>query len=255
MTRLVRHNSGRGHWYDVDGRKVDGVTTAISTGFPLNLKQWAADTAANYAIEHWAELSEEPLTKRLDRMRYAHRERLSAAALRGTEIHAYGEQLVHGGDVEIPDEYRGPSEAYAKFLDEWEIEPIATETPVANTEYGYAGTADLWATIGARGGEPALVDLKTGKRVYESVALQLAAYRNATLWQHDDTEDENVPLVESVYVAHVLADAVELVPVRADAQAFRTFLYVLSTSRWINAHGWKGDDPVIGAATTFGVAS
>jgi hypothetical protein len=255
--RLVRRNYGRGHSYQLDGHKVDGVTTAISTGFPVQLKQWSADVAANYAIEHWDELAEQPLTKRIDRIRYAHRETLAAAALRGTEIHGYGEKLVHGIAVEIPDDYRGPSEAYARFVDEWRIEPIATETPLANTEYGYGGTADLWATIGVRGGLPALIDLKTGANIYESVALQLAAYRHADLWQpRKGEETTDVPKVEAVYVAHILPDDVRLLPIEADDNAFREFLYVLMTARWIDRHGFRGEEPVIGAPERIeGIAS
>lgn len=252
MSRLVRRNHGRGHSYTLDQNKAYGVTTAISNGFPLNLKQWGADQAANHALEHWDELGELPLTKRLDRIRYAHRETLSSLALRGTRIHEYGEAIVHGTEVEVPDEYRGPAEAYARFLDDWQIDPIATETPLANTEYGYAGTADLWGRIGRRDDTPALIDLKTGSGVFESVALQLAAYRHADLWHVDGEERTDVPEVEQVYVAHVGPDAVRLVPVEAGEREFQEFLYVLQTARWIDAHGWKGDEPVIGEAeTTF----
>jgi hypothetical protein len=257
--RLVRRDHGRGHSYRLDDRKVDGVTTAISRGFPVNLKQWGADTAANYAIEHWSDLAELGLAQRLDRIRYAHRDVLSGAALRGTRIHEFGEAIVHGTEVEVPEEYRGPAEAYARFLDTWEIDPIATETPIANTEWGYAGTADLWAHVGVHDSAVALIDLKSGRSVYESVALQLAAYRNADLWQpQPGVENTEVPVVSEVYVAHVLPDDCRLVPIVAGDTEFRQFLYVLQTARWIDAHGWKSEDPVVGEAVSFagqGVAS
>ena len=249
MTRLVRRPYGSGHTYTLDGRKADGVTTAISTGYPLPLKQWAADQAANYAVEHWDELGGEPITRRLDRIRYAHVDSLRSAALRGTDLHTYGERLSAGGPVEIPDLYLGPAQAYARFLDRWGIEPIATETPLANTVYGYGGTADLWATIGALDGEVALIDLKTGRAVYDSTALQLAAYRHADLWQPTKGEEsEEVPEVAATYVAHVMSDDVELVPVETGAEVFQTFLYVLQTARWIKAHGFKSQRPAIGEA-------
>jgi hypothetical protein len=247
--RLRRINHGRGHSYRLDGEKVDGVTTAISTGFPINLKQWAADTAANYAVEHWDELAEEPLTRRLDRMRYAHRETLNKAAARGTQIHGYGERLVSGESVEIPDDYLGPAQAYARFLDDWQIEPLATEAPLVSVEHRYAGTLDLVASIGVRAGARALVDIKTGRAVYESVALQAAAYRYADLWQPNGPDSEEpLPPVELVYVAHVGPDSVRMLPIEAGPAAFRQFLYVLETARWIGRHGWQGDAPVIGTA-------
>jgi hypothetical protein len=248
MNRLVRRNYGRGHGYQLDGEKVDGVTSILDA-LPKQLKQWAADSAANYAVEHWAELSEEPLTKRLDRIRFAHRDQLSAAALRGTRIHGYGEQLVHGDPVEIPEEYQGPAEAYARFLDAWDIQPVAVETPLASLKHSYGGTADLWATIGARDGIRALIDLKTGKTVYEATALQAAAYRHADIWQPNGPDSEQpLPDVQAVYVAHILPDDVRMLPVKAGPEEFRQFLYLQQTHRWLAVHGFKGWDPVIGEA-------
>jgi hypothetical protein len=260
VTRLQRRKVGSGHYYLLDDVKVDGVTTAISRGFPINLKQWGADTAANYAVEHWSELAEIGLAQRLDRIRYAHRDLLSRDAGRGTRIHGIGEKIVRGETVEIDPEDRGPAEAYARFLDTWEIDPIATETPLANTARGYAGTADLWARIGVHDNAVALIDLKTGRSVYESVALQLAAYRYADLWQPEpDVENTEVPAATEVYVAHIMPDDCRLVPVEAGEREFRLFLYVLQTARWIAAHGWKSEDPVIGDAVSptigTGVAS
>lgn len=253
--RLRRRNHGRGHSYYLDGIKVDGVTTILNA-LPINLKQWSANIAAEYAVEHWAELAEEPLTKRLDRIRYAHRDTLTKAAARGTQIHAIGEKISHGEAVEVPPEHRGPVEAYARFLDDWQIEPIATETPLANTTYHYGGTADLWATIGVRDGARALVDLKTGS-VYESVVLQLSAYLNADLWQPNGvaSEEHRGPDdVDLVYVAQIGSDAVRMLPVRVDETTFRAFLYVQQTSRWLAAHnGYNGDDPLVGDAEEIGV--
>lgn len=246
--RLVRRNHGGGHSYLLDGQKIQGVTTILNA-LPKQLTQWASDCAANYAIEHWDDLAEEKLTKRLDRIRYAYRDEVKAAAARGTKIHGYGEHLVNGEDVEIPDEHRGPAEAYARFLDRWDIQPIAIETPLASERYGYAGTADLWATIGARHHQRALIDLKTGKNVYESTVMQLAAYRYAQLWQPDGPDTEGpIAEVDAVYVAHILSDDVRLLPVVCEESQFRAFLYVQQTARWLERHGFRGEEPLIGDA-------
>jgi hypothetical protein len=249
--RLTRRNYGSGHSYTLDGDKVDGVTTVLNA-LPKQLTQWSSDQAANYAVEHWDELAEEPLTRRLDRIRFAHRDALRTAGLRGTQLHGYGERLVAGEAVEIPDEHRGPAEAYARFLDRWQIEPIATETPLASTRFRYAGTADLWARVGARDHARALVDLKTGRNVYESTVLQLAAYRHTDLWQPDGPDSEaETPEVDLVYVAHVLPDDVRLLPVTAGPNELREFLYVQQTSQWLARHGFRGEEPLIGDAETI----
>lgn len=245
--RLVRKNHGRGHTYYLDGQRIPGVTTILSA-LPKELKQWAADCAANYAVEHWDDLTEETLTKRLDRIRFAHKDAVAAAAERGTRIHALGEAL-QAGPVDVPDELRGPVQAYAHFLDRWQITPLAVETPLAHTGYQFAGTADLWANVGARDNAAALIDLKTGKQVYESTVLQLAGYRYADLWQPDGPESEEPkPDVDLVYVAHILPDDVRLLPVDCGPEQLRQLLYVKQTFEWLEAHGFRGEDPLIGDA-------
>lgn len=238
------------HEYFLDGAKIDGVTTLLNKALPKSLTQWASDAAANYALEHWDELATEPITRRLDRIRYAHKDVLSSAALKGTTIHRYGEALVRGEPVEADPEYLGPARAYARFLERWKIEPVAIETPVFSPRYGYGGRADLWGTVGVRGNARALIDLKTGKAVYESAVLQCAAYRHADLWMPDGTPASTCPLpeVDVVYVAHIRGDDVDMRPITAGPDEFRAFLYVQQTAHWLGAHGYKGPAPLIGEA-------
>lgn len=242
--RLVRRNYGRGHGYKIDGHKVPGVTTALGILSKDALVGWAARQSATYAVDHWDELAGMGPAQRLDKIEKARWETNHAATARGTEIHALGEKLVHGVEVDVPDEHRGPVEAYARFLDRWGIDPIAAETPLGHSKHYYGGTADLWANVGARDNAPALIDLKTGKGVYDETALQLAAYRFADLCVIDGVE-QSTPEVEHVYVAHILPDAVRLVPVVADLETFKAFLYALTLYRV--REGWK-DWPLIGSA-------
>jgi hypothetical protein len=246
--RLKSRKYGKtGHGYLLDGERIDGVTKVLNA-LPKALTQWSSDCAANYAVEHWDELGEESLTKRLDKIRFAHRDTVGQAALRGTTIHKYGEDLVAGKPVEDP-EYLGPAQAYARFLDKWGIEPIAVETPVCNTTYRYAGRPDLWATIGARDNATALVDLKTGKAVYEAVVLQVAAYRYADLWQPNGPDSETAtPEVDLTYVVHIQPDDVTIHRLEAGPKQLRAFLYVQQTARWLRLHGFKGEEPLIGEA-------
>ena len=252
MSRLTSRKYGKsGHAYYIDDVKVDGVTTILNA-LPKNLTQWAADSAAEEAVNNWDELAGLPLTKRIDRIRYAHRNKRDTAAARGTEIHALGVKLYAGLPIEVDPAHRGPVEAYAKFLDAWEIEPIAAETPVVNLTYRYGGTADLWAHIGVRDGVRALIDLKTGNNVYESTVLQLTGYRNADLWQpktdgtakQRQASEEPLPAVDETWVAHILPDTVRFRPVKTAGQ-FRSFLYVQQLHKWLGRHGYQGDEPLI----------
>lgn len=243
--RLKRRNYGRGHGYQLDGEKILGVTTVIDVLDKPALRDWYARQAAERAVNEWDALAELPITERLERIRWGARDRVREAAMRGTEIHTLGDRLARGEDVDVPDQHRGPVEAYARFLDEWQIETIASETPLASTEHRYGGTADLWATIGVRDNAPALVDVKTGRGIYSEVGLQLAAYRYADVYQPENGLEVPVPAVDLVYVAHVLPDAVRMVPVIATPRVFRTFLYLLHVKRDVNA--WE-DWPLVGAA-------
>jgi DNA N-6-adenine-methyltransferase (Dam) len=247
--RLTTRRFGKGgHAYYLDGDKIDG-TTSILNALPKQLTQWSSDCAANFAVEHWDELTEQPLTKRLDQIRYAHKDTVSAAALRGQDIHRYGEALVTGEPVQIPEEYLGPTQAYARFLDRWDIHLEAVEAAIVNTVHRYGGRLDLVATIGVRDNVRAMIDLKTGKNIYESVVLQLAAYNHADLWQPDGPGSEQpYKPVDALYVAHILPDDVRMLPVEMRDQDFRQFLYVQQTAHWLDAHGFRGDYPLVGDA-------
>jgi hypothetical protein len=77
----------------------------------------------------------------------------------------------------------------------------------------------------------------------------LAAYRFAQIWQPDGADsEESLPEVDAVYVAHILPDAVRMLPVTAGEAEFRQFRYVQVTSQWLSRHGYQGDEPLIGDA-------
>lgn len=236
--RLVRRNHGRGHSYHLDGRKVVGVTTATGKLPKDALIDWSAKTTAAYAVDHWDELAAMAMSERLSVLTKARFNVSKAAALRGTQIHALGDRVSRGLDVDAG-EHQAEVEAYARFLDRWDVTVHATETPCANTTHLYAGTADAWATFG-RGelqGQRVLLDIKTGKGVYDDAALQLAAYRYCDLWQPDGPDSEAaMPSVDAVVVAHVLTDSVRLLPVDAGPDQFRQFLYLLQTAHWLDGN-------------------
>jgi len=234
---LKREGPGRYTW---DGSPFLSVTTILNDGVPKPaLKQWSANEAASFAVEHMddPEFRALPLYKKMDEIRFAHARRSKAAMARGTTIHRHGEQLAAGAAVDVADALRGPVEAYARFMDEWQIEPIAAETPLCNTQYRYAGQADLWARIGRRDQARALIDLKSGGDVWPETALQLAAYRYCDIWQPNGPESESssVPEVDLVYVAHILPDAVRMVPMIATPAEWKTFLYAQQVARWMRS--------------------
>lgn len=63
-----------------------------------------------------------------------------------------------------------------KFFNEHEIKPLLLERVLWSPTEGYIGTTDF---IGMIDGELAIADYKTGKRLYSTFSMQLAAYANA----------------------------------------------------------------------------
>jgi hypothetical protein len=243
MNRLERRNYGSGHSYMLDGTKVPGVTTIIGKLDKPALIDWAARKSAGYAIDHWDELTELPLMERAKLIQDARWDSNKKAIVRGNRIHALAEKLGVEGEAQPPAELLSQVEAYARFLDRWDMESVATEASIAHTEYRYAGTLDAIVKSPKLG--TILMDVKTGQSVWGEVALQLAAYRYADLLQ-TATEtvgprggrkagiptEEPMPPVDACYVAHVLGDDVELLPVSVDEYTFETFLYLQEIYLW-----------------------
>ena len=253
MTRFERKKAGSGHRYTLDGFEIPGVTTIIGTLDKPALINWAADQSATYAVENWARLSEIPLIERHKQIKNARNQRNREAIVKGNRIHALAEKLQKGLEVEVPAAIEPQVEAVARFMDDWEIQTIHTETPVCNTDYRYGGTLDTISTAPRLG--TVLLDWKTGKGVYDETALQLAAYQHADLalaarevvgprgGRKTVYDEISMPPVDGCYVAHVLADAIELHPVTTDDQVFRAFQHLrMVYAMWIERVGWKYRD-------------
>lgn len=219
------------HYEDANGVRIPGVTTIINDGVPKPaMIRWGMNTTAEYAVNRWDDLSKLPVADRLKELKGAAYADRDNAARRGTEVHALGEELVHGREVDVPDELAGHVESYVKFLDEWEPSVVLSEAAVVNYTVGYAGTLDLVADIGDTRW---LLDLKTTRSgVYGETALQLAAYRWAEFYVEPDGREDLMPEVDRCGVVWVRADGYDLVPVTVEPWVFTEFRYAARTARW-----------------------
>jgi hypothetical protein len=234
---IRRKDTAKGHHYvDAEGRRVPGVTTILDALPKDALINWAANTTAEAAVNRWDELGAMPPAARLKALQGARYEEKDRAARRGTEVHGYGEALVRGEEVQVPDELAGHVESYARFLDEFKVEPEHIEFSVASARYGYAGTADLLAVVTMPKGAKRrlLLDLKTTRSgIYGSTALQLAAYRFAEARIADDgVQQFPMSEVDGCAAVHVRGDGYDLRPVTADEAQHRTFLYLQQIYEW-----------------------
>lgn len=94
----------------------------------------------------------------------------------GTRVHAFVEH--YKTDV-VPVRYAEDALYYQAFF-QWisDHNPVflERETTVTSKKHNYKGTLDLIVEVD---GKKLLVDLKTGKRIYETVELQTSAYKEA----------------------------------------------------------------------------
>ena len=231
-TRRVRR--GRGHTYVLDGEPVPGVTTILSDGYPKpGLINWAADESAKYVLDHWPELVDMQPGDRYKAVLNARFDPLRRAGERGTDIHSYVHLLAQGEEVDPPEGFAPHVDAYLKFVDDWQPAELVAEAAVINRAHRYMGTLDTIADL--RDGKRWLLDFKTSaKGVFLDHVLQLAAYRYAESYLTATGELE-MPTVDRVGVVWLRADGYDLVPVKADEQTFRVFLYAAQVAQFTKA--------------------
>jgi hypothetical protein len=237
--------SAGAHTYALDGKRVPGVTTVINrtTDKPA-LVNAAAKEAAIWAaanVEALASLGNEAWIRQAAA---APRSVWGGKAKRGTLLHDAARQLVRGeplspvdpAGTRWPDDVIRSAEQLARFMDEWDVEPILAEVAVFHEAHLWAGTLDLVAEL--RGGQRWLLDYKTGETgIYPKDAMQLAAYRHATHHVSEDPEtgersDRLMVKVDRAACVWVRPDGYELRPVRADLAMYDRFLHMLPVAEW-----------------------
>lgn len=255
--RFRRRNYGNNHAYYLtmdDGVevKLDGVTTLIGAGKPKpQIAEWKARMAADEAVNRWEELSKLPLMERRELIRTAANRDRDWAAQRGTEVHDLAERIAHGHEVEVPAEIRGHVESAVKFLDDFEVEVILTESSVFHERALYAGTFDLLlrSNLPEHKGKVVLADWKTNRSgIFSETALQLTAYARAT--HYTDANREEHPLSElgitDTWAIWIRSDGYSVYPMENSADTWASFAHVAGVARSVGddevAKGWKGPE-------------
>ena len=237
----------RNHAYRLDGKPVKGVTTLLDKGLPKPaIPRWAAKMVAEWVADN-PDLTDElkrmggrgPAVAFLKNIPWQTRDE---AAIRGTDVHALAEKLVHGEEVQVPEHLAGRVEGYVAWLDAFGFRPLVTERPVASRQWQYAGKPDAIGTFeqGPLAGKTCLLDWKTSRGVYGETALQTAAYARADFYLHEDGEEEPLPAIEATGVVHIQEGLSELYVLASDPaeidEAFRVFTHIAYVARrtdWI----------------------
>lgn len=196
---------------------VTSVTSALKALPKPFLVGWAAKVTAEAAIRDHdvipLMLSKTPPDKKgaIAHVKGSRYRDMQAKGDRGTIVHAAVDAYLSGkpwskGEMEnrldealVPDNLRvataGMIAGVMEFLWDSEIDVHRNEATLYNRTHKYAGTADIIGSLQIGGSVvPAVIDVKTSKRVYDEVALQLTAYARAEFaGLNDGTE---APLIE-----------------------------------------------------------
>jgi hypothetical protein len=226
---IRRLETAKGHYYkDGQGHRIPGVTTILGDGVPKPaLINWAANATAEWAVDNFDELMEMPPSQRMDALKRARYAVSDKAKKRGTEVHKYAEKLVKGEEVAgIPDELRGHTEAYVRFLDKFEVDPILVEATIVNYTIGYAGTLDLVCELTDEDGERRimLLDAKTNEKgIFGETALQLSAYRYSEFYVDADGNEKPMIPVTGCGAVLISSDNAQLIPCTSGPDQFKSF--------------------------------
>ena len=176
-------------YYQIGLRRYPSVTTILGVLAKPALVQWAANQAAEKALD-WAETvwdRKSPIgIGTLNEWKRAFVGNKDSAADIGTWTHLLMDSLLGGTKLRVP--FPGKKDgteqrlrkAAESAMRELKMKPIAPGALVYDRKNEYAGTFDAIVSIKGR---PALVDWKTSSDVYPEYHLQTAAYLGALLSQ------------------------------------------------------------------------
>jgi len=246
------------------------VTNALN-GLPKPaLPRWAAKVVAEHAVENFEALDalvgSGDLSGAVNWLKQAPWGARDRAADIGTAVHAVAELDAMGQTAEADEivatlapDGQAKAKQVRHFFSEIPVKIEMVEAVVYNDTYKYAGTLDfvvrledeallkLWPGLG----EPLsiVLDVKTGKGVYDEVALQLAAYRYAEKVVELSTASlQPMPKTEGGGVLHITEDEWRLIPVDTSKEVFRKFCRSLALAVELPLSGFVGTPAVRGHA-------
>lgn len=276
-TRTSPRKSGRFYVHPSTHEDFPSVTTVIAatTGKPF-LVPWAAKLAAEFTIANLDAVVEVYKTigkdAAIDVIKGEARRLREERRDFGSEVHGIVDVLVKGGAMpDYDDTIAQYVDSFIKWWIDFNVVPIFTETTVCRREIspgkrGYAGTADLgvecdvpWAP-GHR--LRVLVDTKTGERIDNGMAEQLAAYlRSDEVWIRETgqvirqgdmsrcwcpnpepgpgphTVGSHFPDLQAAFVLHLRPDGYRFLPVQTDGAVYENFLRRLEQWHYNDSRG------------------
>jgi hypothetical protein len=195
-TEMVQVNRDGARFYQVDGRLLPSVTTALGIidksgpliGWAIKQERRAFETVMVDALATLTPLTAEAVLDAV--IRAVTRRRaidspttkaltIGAAAHAGVEWHTrrlLGEDP--GPEPPLPDEAVWAIEAWKDWAKAVDFQPLVVEQSIYCLHCGYAGTMDWLARVN---GIVTVGDIKTSRGIYSEAFLQNVAYRHAAV--------------------------------------------------------------------------
>lgn len=177
-------------------KRLTGATTIIGVlDKSKALVPWAVDLTVDFLQEHQDLLKKKNVdADEIYAQARAESERQkNLAAELGKAIHGWIEAHIKGERPDMPEDenvLKGVM-AFVDWKEKNKVKFLWSERVVYSKKYGYVGTADLGAVIGAGElkGKKLLCDVKTSNGIYSSVRLQTAAYLGAIIEESGEKYD------------------------------------------------------------------
>lgn len=240
---LVRGIPGRHYVWPPGKVPPDLVVPSVTTILDEYSKPWLGPWMAKAAGEFTA--ANLDMLVGLDRDAVADvvtraSKRQSAQSLgRGSEIHEAVDRYLESGDR--PREQALPQvHGAVDFIDRCIARVLHHETTIFSEQYQYAGTCDLIAVLADAApvpaphrGQVAILDWKSGKRVYPEAALQLVAYSRGDFLVNEDADAEDLPAIDLGVVVHLPdAGGWSAYPVQLGDGLFRAFVALRTLAKY-----------------------
>ena len=177
------------HYYELDGKRLYGVTTVLSVIAKPALIPWAVKTAIDYIKDNSSgfQMFEGEQTKfysgitdeLLDKAKSAHRKKKEEAGAKGTDAHEIIEGLIQDGIDNNKGFIFGQSDNdqvknFIKWATDNQVKFLASEKQLYSESAWVAGTTDM---VFEMGGKKYVGDVKTSSAIYPEHFYQMAAYR------------------------------------------------------------------------------
>lgn len=206
---------GAGLYFNESNEAFVRVTNVLDIIHKPFLLQW-------YARETYYAMVKDPNISEEDAVNAA-RNKSRIAMDKGSLVHSMIEAFREKKDNEeaFPDHLQGYIDGFEKFLMENSMEIEKQEQTVFSRKHRFAGTLDLLTTAH---GKRFLIDIKTGREIYDEATLQLSAYQYALEEQGIQIDERRIVLLNEKGTIKVVDPQYEI----------ETFLAALRVWRWKN---------------------